>query len=137
MKTWKKTVVLAVLLALVVSPALAGPPGYLGKYQVGDTIVFSWAVDLPSSPLWSLYEINDDGSYRGMLRCFGCFTEVTPGTWESYVGGDHSGPANVGNYMICADDGVWQSGIFNTWTFRIGGKGGKPIKTPTDLTECP
>ena len=137
MNTWKTVVLAVVLLALVVTPALAGPPGYLGKFALGETITFDWEVDLPSSPLWSLYEIMPDGAYRGMLRCFGCFDETTPGVWQSYIGGDHSGPANAGEYMICADDGIWQSGVFNVWTFRIDGKGGKPVKPPTGLTECP
>ena len=129
--------VVLIFALLVPTASAAKPDTYLGKFQPGDTIAFSWTVDLPSSPLWALYEIMPDGAYRGMLRCFGCFDETTPGVWQSYIGGDHSGPANAGEYMICADDGVWQSGVFRTWTFRIDGRGNKPIKADPTLTECP
>ena len=128
-----QTFILAlVMLALVVHPVGAAKPDtYLGKFQPGDTIAFTWQIDTPNSPLWATYRINDDNSYTGMLRCYGCFEQTAPGEWSSNVV-----EYNTGRYMICANvAGDLQT--FRTWTFRIGGNGNKPIKADGNLTECP
>jgi hypothetical protein len=87
--------------------------------QPTPVVEFVWQVDTPNSPLWAVYQINDDDSYTGLRRCFGCFAQTAPGEWSSDVV-----EYNDGRYMVCANvAGDLQT--FRTWTFRIGGNGNK------------
>ena len=137
-RTTRRHILLAVLIFALLVPVAgaAKPDTYLGKYQVGDTVAFSWQVDVETSPVWAVYQITLDG-YKGLLRCSGCFTETTPGVWASDMYLSDRFFVDSAEYMICADDGVWESGVLKQWTFKIGGKGNKPVKADASLTACP